>query len=129
REMDRSQIVHRQIAGSRPWGSAVVVPNKELYIEEIGSVRTRYSAMHFPMLGTFPGATIVARVDVPSVGPITFVSVYGLINVYAQTTMLRIIADLIPLFDSPYGARVVLGGDMNVSTSSPPSSRELPRYK
>ena len=56
------------------------------------------------MLGTYPGATIVARVGIPAVGSITCISVYGLIDVYAQTTMLRIIADLIPLFDSPEGA-------------------------
>ena len=29
--------------------------------------------------------------------------------------MLRVVADLVPLFDSPYGARVILGGDLNVS--------------
>jgi hypothetical protein len=101
RELDRSQIVHRQIAGGRPWGSAVAVFNEDLNIEEIGAVRTKYSSTLFPMLGTFPGTTIVARVEVPEVGPITCVSVYGLINMYAQTTMLRIVADLIPLFDSP----------------------------
>jgi len=51
RDLDRSQIVHRQIAGSRSWGSAVAVFNKELGIEEIGSVRTKYSSTLFPMLG------------------------------------------------------------------------------
>jgi hypothetical protein len=56
RDLDRSQIVHRQIAGSRSWGSAVAVFNKELGIEEIGSVRTKYSSTLFPMLGTYPGA-------------------------------------------------------------------------
>jgi hypothetical protein len=83
----------------------------------------------FPMLGTYPGATIVARITVPGVGPITCVSVYGLINVYAQTTMFRIVADLIPLFDSPDGERVILGGDMNVTTATSPSTPELKRYE
>ena len=32
--------------------------------------------------------------------------------------MLRVVADLVPLFDSPYGARVILGGDLNVSRST-----------
>jgi hypothetical protein len=80
-------------------------------LEEIGAVRTRYGSTRFTMLGTYPGSTIVARVLV------TCVSVYGLMNVYAQTTMLRIVADLIPLFDSPEGERVVLGGDLNVTTA------------
>ena len=65
----------------------------------------------------------MARVGFPAVGSITFVSVYGLIDVYAQTTMLRVVADLIPLFDLSEGERVVLGGDMNVTTSTPPSTR------
>ena len=128
KELDRSRIVHRQIAGGRPWGSAVAVFNDDLRVEEIGAVRTKYSSTLFPMLGSFPGAVIVARVEVPGVGQITCVSVYGLINVYAQTTMLRIVADLIPLFDSPEGERVVLGGDMNVTTAAAPSA-ELRRYE
>ena len=101
----------------------------ELGIEEIDAVWTRYSSTLFSMLGTYPGATIVARVEVPGVGPVTCVSVYGLMNVYAQTTMLRIVADLIPLFDSPDGARIVLGGDMNVTTCTLPSTPELRRYE
>jgi hypothetical protein len=31
--------------------------------------------------------------------------------------MLRVVADLVPLFDSPHGARVILGGDLNVSAA------------
>ena len=60
----------------------------------------------------------IARVTIPDVQPITVVSVYNVIDdVYAQTTLLRIIADLIPLFDSADGARVILGGDLNMSTA------------
>ncbi|MFP4074646.1 MAG: hypothetical protein ACLFVZ_11480 [Actinomycetota bacterium] len=33
---------------------------------------------------------------------------------YAQTTMLRIVADLIPLFDSPKGEHGIVGGDFCV---------------
>lgn len=35
------------------------------------------------MLGSNPGTMIVARVDFPGIGPITCISVYGAINVYA----------------------------------------------
>ena len=53
--------------------------------------------------------------------PLTFVSVYAVTDVYAQTTLLRIVADLIPLFDSAHGTRVILGGDLNMglTTSDP----------
>jgi hypothetical protein len=69
RELTRSQIVYRQIAGVRPWGSAVAAFNKNYSVEEIGAVRTRYSSTLFQMLGTYPGAVIVARVELPEVGP------------------------------------------------------------
>jgi hypothetical protein len=35
-----------------------------------------------------------------------------------MSSLLRVIADLVPLFDSPYGSRVILGGDLNVSTAT-----------
>lgn len=128
-DLGRNRMVHREIAGSRPWGSAVTVLTDDLAVREIDTVRTRYASSRFSMLGSHPGSIIVARVDIPAIGPLTCVSVYGVINVYAQTTMLRIVADLIPLFDSADGERVVLGGDFNVGTSVPPSSPELPRYR
>src|SRR5690606_16568957 len=99
-DMNRSRIVHREIGGNRRWGSSVVALSDDLQVEEIDTVCSRYAATRFTMLGTYPGAVIVARVSIPQIGTITCVSVYGVINVYAQTSMLRIIADLIPLFDS-----------------------------
>ena len=73
----RSRVLHREIAGSRPWGTAVAAIAPDLAIEEIGTVRTRYGSTRFPMLGSIPGTIMVARVDVPTVGSITCVSVYG----------------------------------------------------
>lgn len=127
--VSRMRMVHRDLGGTRHWGSSVDALNEELEIEEIDTVASRYSSTRFSMVGTFPGATIVARVKIPQIGPITVVSVYGLINVYAQTTMLRIIADLIPLFDSKDGQRVVLGGDFNITTATRPNTVELIRYE
>jgi endonuclease/exonuclease/phosphatase family metal-dependent hydrolase len=126
---NQSQFVYREIGGSRPWGSSVVALSKDVSVREIDVVHTRYSTERFSMQGTFPGTIIVARNDLPGIGPITCISVYGLINVYAQTTMLRIIADLIPLFDSRFGSRVVLGGDFNLTTACSEDTPELPRYR
>ena len=57
-------------------------------------------------------------------GPITAVSVYGLIEYgYAVTTLHRILSDLTPLFDTSYGQRVVVGGDLNCSTQLAPPHR------
>ena len=153
--MPRTRYVHRELAGSRPWGTAVVafsnaaVPESNAAddadpesdaanlesdssvpeLEEIDAVRTKYGSTRFSMLGSTPGTVIVARADFPGIGPITCVSVYGAINVYAQTTMFRIVADLIPLFDSSDGKRVVLGGDFNVTDAKRGDATELTRHK
>jgi hypothetical protein len=55
---------------------------------------------------------------VPGIQPITLVSVYGVLDGSALSSMHQVVADLLPLFDSPDGARVILGGDLNVTTSS-----------
>ena len=128
--MPRTRFVHREIAGRRPWGSSVVAFADDLETEEIDAVGTRYGPTRFSMLGSLPGSVIVARIHVPEVGPITCVSVYGAMDDgYAQTRMFRVIADLIPLFDSDDGRRVILGGDFNVTTAAGPDTLELPRYR
>lgn len=129
--LPRTRFVHRELAGNRPWGSAVVAFSDagDLELEEIDAVRSKYSSRRFSMLGSNPGTIIVARVDFPGIGLITCISVYGAINVYAQTTMFRIVADLIPLFDSSDGKRVVLGGDFNVTDAIRGDSTVLPRWR
>ena len=127
-DLGQSQFVYREISGYRPWGSSVVAFSEGTSVQEIDAVRTRYGAKRFSMLGTFPGTMIVAQAEVPGIGPITCVSIYGLIDVYSQTTMLRIIADLIPLFDSRFGSQVVLGGDLNLASACSGDSPELPRH-
>jgi endonuclease/exonuclease/phosphatase family metal-dependent hydrolase len=102
--------------------------NPEIELDEIWTVRTRYSAQTFAVSGTYPGAVAVARATLPNQRPITLVSVYGLIDVYSQTTLFRIIADLIPLFDSEDGERVILAGDLNVGTDAA-RGPEIVRYE
>ena len=126
----RTSFVHREIAGRLPWGSSVVAFADDVEIEEVDAVRTRYGATRYSLLGSLPGSLIVARIHVPEIGPITCVSVYGTIDgVYAQTTMFRVIADLVPLFDSGDGRRVILGGDFNITTAASPETPERPRYR
>ena len=74
---------------------------------------------------THPGSMAVARLTIAGIEPITLVSVYGVMDGSSVFTMLRIAADLVPLFDSPHGARVILGGDFNVSRAGqgPPLPR------
>lgn len=125
-DVPRHDVVWREIGHARRFGSAVV-SLRGWPIEEITTAKSCYSYLAFPLLGTFPGSVAVARVHPPGTKPVTFVSVYGVIDVYSTTTLLRQIADLTPLFDSAHGERVVLGGDLNISTQS--SGDELKRTK
>ena len=116
------RVVYPEIADYRPWGSAVASFRDDATLEEIWAVSTRWDRRRrFTLAKTFPGSVAVAELAIDGLAPITLVSVYAVTDVYAQTTLLRIVADLIPLFDSAHGTRVILGGDLNMglTTSDP----------
>jgi endonuclease/exonuclease/phosphatase family metal-dependent hydrolase len=117
-ELERDRAVYGEIAGHRNWGSAVVALDPGVSIEPLRAVRIPWTRRRFLLANTHPGSVAIARLLVPGIQPITLVSVYGVLDGSPVSTMHRIIADLIPLFDSPHGARVILGGDLNVSSSS-----------
>jgi exonuclease III len=56
-------------------------------------------------------------VDVPTGRPVLAVSLYGRLR-YADQSVLRAASDLLPIFDTPLGERVVLAGDLNIHTHS-----------
>lgn len=64
-----------------------------------------------------PGTLAIAVVDIPQERPILAVSLYGRLR-YADQSVLRAASDLLPLFDTPLGERVVLAGDLNIHTHS-----------
>ncbi|MBA2253507.1 MAG: endonuclease/exonuclease/phosphatase family protein, partial [Chloroflexi bacterium] len=117
-ELDRHRAVYGEIAGHRNWGSAVVALDPAVSIESLRSVRIPWSRRRYLLTNTHPGSVAIARLTVPGIQPITLVSVYGVMDGSVVSTMLRVVADLVPLFDSPYGARVILAGDLNVSTAT-----------
>lgn len=63
------------------------------------------------------GTLAAAMVDVPGGQPVVAVSLYGMLR-YADQSMLRAASDLLPIFDTPIGKRVVLAGDFNIHTHS-----------
>jgi endonuclease/exonuclease/phosphatase family metal-dependent hydrolase len=117
-DIGRDRAAYGELAGHRNWGSAVVALDPSISIEPLRSVRIPYSRRRFLLANTHPGSVAVAHITVPGIQPITLVSIYGVMDGSVVSTMLRVIADLVPLFDSPYGARVILGGDFNVSTAT-----------
>jgi endonuclease/exonuclease/phosphatase family metal-dependent hydrolase len=116
-ELDRGRAVYGEIAGHRNWGSAVVALDPAVSIEPLRSVRAQWNRRRFLLANTHPGSVAIARITVPDIEPITVVSIYGVLDGSSVSTMLRVVADLVPLFDSSHGARVILGGDFNVSRS------------
>ena len=117
-ELGRDRAVYGEIAGHRNWGSAVVALDPTVSIEPLRAVRIPWTRRRFLLANTHPGSVAIARLVVPGIQPITLVSVYGVLDGSPVSTMHRVIADLVPLFDSPHGARVILGGDLNVSSST-----------
>lgn len=117
-DLPRGRAVYAEMAGHRNWGSAIVALDPQVAIEPLRSVRITYSRRRYLLANTHPGSVAIAQLAVPDIPPITLVSVYGVMDGPVISTMLRVIADLVPLFDSPYGARVILGGDLNVSRAS-----------
>lgn len=117
-DLGRDRVVYGEIAGHRDWGSAVVALDPVLSIAPLRSVRMPFSRRRFLLTNTHPGSVAVAELTVPGIQPITLVSVYGVMDGSVVSTMLRVIADLVPLADSPQGARVILGGDLNVSSAT-----------
>jgi endonuclease/exonuclease/phosphatase family metal-dependent hydrolase len=103
-------------ADGRLFGTAVVASAGRL--ESIPTFSSRHSKKHrFSISSTVPGAFVAQLVvDVPGVAPFITISAYGLMNpIYAQSSMLRMVADLVPLFDAPgLRDRIILGGDLNV---------------
>ena len=102
----------------RNWGSGIV--SRNLALTPITHARSRHNSSKKDeeyLHRTWPGILSIVKADLPDNTQLTAISCYGLIdNGYAQTTMHRVIADLIPLFDSRLGKQVILAGDINIGT-------------
>jgi endonuclease/exonuclease/phosphatase family metal-dependent hydrolase len=98
---------------SRGWGSAVVSFGPTL--RPIHDAKSPFHGDRVPLLRTFPGAVAIAEVDLDE--PLVVVSAYGVIDRgYAEGTVHRILSDLTPLVDERRGKRIVIAGDLNITT-------------
>jgi len=112
---DVRSAVYRPIGGARPWGSAVVGLTTD--VVAVTAATGRYNSKPVELLATLPGIVAIGAIEFAG-NSLTLVSMYGLIDDgYADTTVNRVLSDLVPLFDDPArGKRLVLGGDLNIST-------------
>ena len=113
----------------RPWGSAVVGYGRS--VTELTTVKSPYADRDVSLLQTHPGCVAIAQTPLPDGSLLTVISVYGLIDAgYAQTTVLRILADLTPIFDTGlFREHMVLGGDLNIGKMGRPTDKHVQRYK
>jgi hypothetical protein len=96
------------------WGSAVLAPG--FAIQAVNSVKAEGGTFD---LGeeSHAGGFAVAEVDVPDVGLVTCVSIYGVLDQgWAITTVHRLLSDLSPLLYARRNGLLVMGGDLNCST-------------
>ena len=112
---DVPSVVYRPIGATRRWGSAVIGLTTE--VGAITQAAGRANSKPANLVLTHPGAVAIGTVGRAG-RPLTLVSMYGLIDDgYADTTVNRMLTDLVPLFDNPIlGREVVLGGDLNITT-------------
>ena len=115
--LERGRAVYNEIGGHRHWGSAVLALDPTISVEPIRTVRMPFSRRHYVLDHVGDGLSI-ARLTVPRIQPIALVSVYALWDGPVVGNVLRAVANLLPLFDSPDGSRVILGGDLNIGTAT-----------
>lgn len=102
----------------RPWSTAVVSSWEVDPILDarptnyLGHERTR-----LPFENSRPGSWTAATVHIPGTQPVNFISLYGLLDDLSDASVHRSLSEVSPIFDDPrYKERVVLGGDLNLTT-------------
>lgn len=95
------------------WGSGVVSYGPSLRAVEYAT--GPFSKTPVALMRTFPGSVAVA--EIAREMPIAVISVYGVIDHgYAESTIHRILSDLTPFIDERRGRRIILAGDLNITT-------------
>lgn len=104
--------------GRRPWSAAVM---SDLPLSCISDARPEFRGhrRNVPFECSRPGSWVAARVETP-IGPLTAISLYGLMDELSDASVHRSLSELSPVLDDPrYRELVVLGGDLNTSTQWP----------
>jgi endonuclease/exonuclease/phosphatase family metal-dependent hydrolase len=114
----RSQTDGRD-GGVRRWSAAVVTEHPCVEITD-ARASWRGHKRDVPFVSSRPGAWAAAKVEVPGLGPVTAVALYGLMDEFSDASMHRSLSELSPLVDDKrYSNLLVIGGDFNTGTQWP----------
>jgi hypothetical protein len=102
----------------RDWSTAVVSDWKP---DEIRDARpTNYlgrERKRLPFQNSRPGSWTAATVQIPRGEPVTCIALYGLLDDLSDASVHRALSEVSPIFSDPrYKERVILGGDLNLTT-------------
>ena len=102
----------------RGWGTAIVSygPSVRVLDQPVRPSWNRSLEFRIPDAAR-DGTLAIAMLEPTGTQPIVVVSLYGMLR-YADQSVLRAASDLLPIFDTPLGKRVVLAGDLNIHTHS-----------
>ena len=115
----------------RAWSTAV---RSDLVLDEIRDARPRNYLGHertrLPFANSRPGSWTAATIHVPDLGPVTGIALYGLLDDLSDASVHRSLSEVSPIFSDPrYRERVVLGGDLNITTQWPEDGGLLDRAR
>jgi exonuclease III len=95
------------------WGSSIVSFGPQ--IKQIETALSPFSQTPVSLHRTFPGSVAIGEILMEK--PIIVISMYGLIDRgYAESTVHRMLSDLTPLIDERKGQRIIIAGDLNITT-------------
>jgi hypothetical protein len=115
----------------REWSTAVL---SDWELSPITNARPRNylgrERRRLPFENSRPGSWTAATVDVPGRESVTCVALYGLLDELSDASVHRSLSEVSPVFSDPrYKDRVILGGDLNLTTQWPNEDGLLDRAR
>jgi endonuclease/exonuclease/phosphatase family metal-dependent hydrolase len=102
---------------SRPWVTAVVAAGGQPKPVNARATGSHGRRPRIPFEPARPGSWAAAVVET-ALGPVTCISLYGLLEELSDASVHRSLSDVSPIFSDPdYNEHVLLGGDLNTTTA------------
>lgn len=104
----------------RDWSTAVVSLSG-WQVDPVEDARPRNYLGHersrLPFENSRPGSWTAATVQIPGGEPVTCIALYGLLDDLSDASVHRSLSEVSPIFSDPrYKERVILGGDLNLTS-------------